>query len=338
MFDLLRRMLPNGKKTAKDMYGLNGFVAHHNTDIFGDCAPQDTYMPATIWPMGGAWLSLHIWRHYQYTKDLEFLRANVDILKEASLFFTEYLFKNGQGEWVTGPSVSPENTYIHASGEKGQLCVGPSMDSQIIYDLFTACEESARLTGQEDDFTRSLSSIKNALPKLKIGADGRLQEWAEEYEEADKGHRHISHLYALYPSEQITYERTPELIEAARKTLECRLENGGGHTGWSRAWIINMWARLRDGEKAGENVQQLLMKSTAINLFDMHPPFQIDGNFGAIAGIIEMLVQDTGGDIKFLPALPKSWHSGEVKGIRLRGNITVNISWENGKLTEVELI
>ena len=336
LFEHLKIMLPYGEKVAKDMYGLDGFVAHHNTDLFGDCAPQDWCITATIWPMGAAWLCTHIWTHYLYTRDKDFLREYLGILKQACLFFTEYMFEYN-GKLLTGPSISPENTYVHPSGQRGQICVGPTMDSMIVRDIFTSCIAASKILGEEDELTEKLASMLPKVPTPTIGKYGQLMEWSEDYEEVEPGHRHISHLYGLYPSDQLTYEKTPELMEAAKVTLNRRLSAGGGHTGWSRAWIINMWARLRDGEKAGENVTALLSKSTYPNFFDKHPPFQIDGNFGGTAGIAEMLLQSQHGTIVLLPALPRAWSKGSVRGLKAIGDITVDIDWENGRVTYAKL-
>ncbi len=346
-FTLLKRLCENGKQTAEQMYGCKGSVAHHNTDLKGDTAPQDLCITATFWPMGEAWMSTHIMQHYRYSGDTEFLREHFEILEENLAFFEDFLIENASGELVTSPSISPENTYILPDGTKGSVCEGPTMDIEILTELLqdyvTASGELEKAYGKPFGDPERATRILNRLPKIRIGKYGQIMEWVEDYDEFEPGHRHISHLYGVYPGTTISYEKTPELMDAAKATLERRLSYGGGHTGWSRAWIIGLWAKFRDGEKVYENLQALLRQSTFPNLMDSHPYyipsaiFQIDGNLGAAAAMIEMLVQYNDGEVRLLPALPEEFSEGSVHGVKLPGGLTLDMTWKDGKVTNWDI-
>ena len=334
LFDLIEKIRISGRETARQMYGCKGFVCHHNTDLWGDSAPQDLWMPATIWPMGAAWLCLHIFEHYEYTLDKDFLEEKFDTLKEAAEFFTEYLIEDNEGRLVTCPSVSPENTYLTENGVKGSLCMGPSMDSQIITVLFNNVISACEILERDKAFAEKLKEMLKKIPVPEVGKYGQIKEWAVDYDEAEVGHRHVSQLFALHPADIITPYKTPKLADAARFTLIRRLIHGGGHTGWSRAWITNMWARLFDSNMVYEKLEKLIAYSTNPNMFDNHPPFQIDGNFGGASGITEALLQSHSGEINILPALPEEWQEGEICGLKAKGNFEVSVRWSKGKLTE----
>lgn len=336
LLEFIKVIAPRGRKVASDMYGCRGFVCHHNTDIYGDCAPQDIWIPGTYWVMGAAWLCTHIMTHYEYTNDIGFLKEYYPYMRESALFFVDFLVEK-DGFYVTCPSCSPENTYRLPDGTEGCLCYGSAMDNQILRDLFTDCLKVEEILGINDSLSDDFRRILNKLIPTRTASDGSIMEWPEEYEEVEPGHRHISHLYGLFPSEQINMDDTPELTTAAARTLGKRLASGGGHTGWSRAWILNFYAQLRDGEACYDNLNLFFKQSLYPNLFDKHPPFQIDGNFGVTSAIANMLVKSYADRTVILPSLPSKWTKGSVKGLKLKGNGVINLSWEEGFLVSADI-
>ena len=339
-FNLIEKMLPNGRKTAKKVYACRGFVAHHNTNLWGDTDITGLWLPAFLWPMGGAWMANQLYHHSEFKENPKEIRERVlPVMKECILFFYDYLYRKSDKMWISGPTVSPENTYRLLDGQEASVAMGVAMDHQIIRELAENYLEGCRRynTGSPEYETEKMAQeIFEHLPPTKIVKSGRILEWQEEYEEVEKGHRHISHLYGLHPGREIS-EDTPALFEAAKRTLEYRLEHGGGHTGWSKAWIMCFYARLKDKKKFDEQMRQFLANSVDENLWDIHPPFQIDGNFGMAEAVLEALASRRGDVVELLRIIPEGMETGMVTGLCLEGRLKVDFAWKCGKLTKISL-